>query len=163
VNRTARRAGDVVRLRAVQLLLLLLTGVWLWLGGSERYWPIVGWPMYDALTAARPDESVARVYVRVWMGDGSRRTLRQADLVEYSRAPLAGASVNAAMDQHNPRRRAAGQAHLASLVMRALGTAAIDSIALSQTVWAVRLGQVPPVDLARPLSSVPIAAFAVPR
>ena len=98
MNRTARRAGDVVRLRAVQLLLLLLTGVWLWLGGSERYWPIVGWPMYDALTAARPDESVARVYVRVWMGDGSRRTLRQADLVEYSRAPLAGASVNAAMD-----------------------------------------------------------------
>ena len=54
MNGTDRSAREVVRLRAVQVLLVLQTEVWLWLGPSERYWPIVRWPMYDALNAKRP-------------------------------------------------------------------------------------------------------------
>lgn len=52
---------------------------------------------------------------------------------------------------------------LALMISLKLGTSEFDSISVFQRVWLLDLERVPPVNIARPVMSVPVDRFAVPR
>ncbi len=150
-------------LRVVQLVLGLLVAGLLFVGRSEHYFPITGWPLYESIRIARPDASVNATYLRVSLRDGGQRELPAQTLVEYSRAGLIQGTIDAATARQDSPARTAARQHLALLISLKLGTPTFDSIRVFQRVWTVDLERVPPVNIARPEMSVPVDQFAVPR
>lgn len=162
-KRVTNRVTERAVLRRVQLTLALLVLLLIVVGRSEQFFPITGWPLYESIRLARPDASVNAVYLRVSLADGTVREIPAQKLVEYSRADMVPFTVDAATRREDSPARKAARRHLAHLLALKLGTSAFDSIAVSQRVWTVSLAVVPPVSRERPLMSVPVAHFAVPR
>ncbi len=149
-------------LRVVQLALGAVVLSLLLVGRSERFFPITGWPLYESIIIPRPDASVNVVYLRVSMHDGTARELPADRLVEHSRGGMIKFTIDGATQREDSPSRTAARKHLALLIALKLGTTAFDSVRVSQRVWAVDLERVPPVNVSRPVTTVPVADFAVP-
>ncbi len=162
---TERDATELSRttLRVAQLVLGLIVAGLLFVGRSEHYFPLTGWPLYESIRIARPDASVNATYLRVALGDGGVRELLAQKLVEYSRAGMIQGTIDAATARNDSPARSAARKHLALLISLKLGTSDFDSISVFQRVWTVDLARVPPVNIARPVMSLPVDRFAVPK
>jgi len=160
---TDRDASSRFTLRAVQLVLGLLVVALLLVGRSEHYFPITGWPLYESIVIPRPDASVNATYLRVTLRDGGAREVAAEKLVEYSRAGIVQNTINAATVRDDSPARTAARKHLALLLSMKLGSSTFDSIRVTQRVWNVDLARVPPVQIDRPVVTVPVDHFAVPR
>lgn len=141
---------DRLRLRAAQLALGCLVGALVLVRASERYWPIIAWPVYRHIVPAPLPETAERLDVRVVTATGER-WLGVPDLIEDSRRDhLIEALAGAAADPDSGRRER-NREYVLVLTTRAVRGGSADTVEIWRTRWAVDGNRVPPIAVDSPL------------
>jgi hypothetical protein len=137
-------------MRAAQFALACLFAALVMVRASERYWPIVAWPVYRHIVPAPLPETADRLDVRVVTAAGER-WLSVPDLIEDSRRDhLIEALAGAAADP-DAGRRARDRDYVLVLTTRAVRGVSVDTVEIWRTRWAVDGNRVPPIATDSPL------------
>ncbi len=162
-------ASECSRLRRAQVLLLALVVTLGVSGRSERYWPVLTWPVYAMAKIEPPGETYSVRSLRVLEGDGEEERelarVRRETLVVFDHNRLARAVVRGAFAEEAGPEREADRAHVVRLL--ALegvieGEDAPVTVEIIETQLAADAGARPGLTLEPPVREFLRARFANP-